>query len=62
VSRARRRVGEKTAGKLARAGVESLEDLRGADAEAVADDVQGVSADRIREWQAAVTADAAAGS
>ena len=55
-------VGEKTADKLARAGVESLEDLRGADAEAVADDVQGVSADRIREWQAAVTADAAAGS
>jgi DNA topoisomerase-1 len=55
-------VGEKTADKLARAGVESLEDLRGADAEAVADDVQGVSADRIREWQATVTADAAAGS
>jgi DNA topoisomerase-1 len=53
-------VGEKTADKLAAAGVESLEDLRGADADAVASEVQGVSADRIREWQAQVTADAAA--
>jgi DNA topoisomerase-1 len=53
-------VGEKTADKLAAAGVESLEDLRGADADAVASEVQGVSADRIREWQAQVTPDAAA--
>jgi DNA topoisomerase-1 len=53
-------VGEKTAEKLAAAGVESLEDLRGADAESVASEVQGVSADRIREWQAAVSVDAGA--
>ena len=53
-------VGEKTAEKLAAAGVESLEDLRGADAESVASEVQGVSADRIREWQAAVSVDASA--
>ncbi len=55
-------VGEKTADKLAAAGVESLEDLRGADAEAVASEVQGVSADRIREWQAQVNVDATASS
>ncbi|WP_254838811.1 DNA topoisomerase I [Natronomonas marina] len=53
-------VGEKTADKLAAAGVESLEDLRGADADAVASEVQGVSADRIREWQAQVNVDASA--
>ncbi len=51
-------VGEKTADKLAAAGVESLEDLRSADADAVAGEVQGVSADRIREWQAAIDVDA----
>ena len=53
-------VGEKTADKLAAAGVESLEDLRHADADAVASEVQGISADRIREWQAQVTVDATA--
>ena len=54
-------VGEKTADKLAAAGIESIEDLRGADAESVASEVRGVSADRIREWQAKVDAEATAG-
>jgi DNA topoisomerase-1 len=45
-------VGAKTAEKLARVGIESLEDLAGADPEGVAGEVQGVSADRVREWQA----------
>ncbi|MCQ4332209.1 DNA topoisomerase I [Natronomonas sp. F2-12] len=53
-------VGAKTAEKLAAAGIESIEDLRAADADAVADDVQGVSGDRLREWQAAANASAAA--
>ena len=53
-------VGEKTADKLAAAGIESLEDLRGADAESVASEVQGVSADRIREWQTRVGTEATA--
>jgi DNA topoisomerase-1 len=47
---------------LAAAGIESIEDLRGADAESVASEVQGVSADRIREWQAKVDVEATAGS
>jgi DNA topoisomerase-1 len=45
-------VGSKTAEKLANAGIASLADLQDADAEVVADEVQGVSADRVREWQA----------
>ena len=45
-------LGAKTAEKLADAGIESLDDLNGADAEAVATAVQGVSADQLREWQA----------
>ncbi|PSP75421.1 DNA topoisomerase I [Halobacteriales archaeon QS_1_68_20] len=45
-------VGEKTAEKLVNAGVESVDDLRDADPEAVAGDVDGVSAERVREWQA----------
>ncbi|WP_255197306.1 DNA topoisomerase [Halorarius litoreus] len=45
-------VGSKTAEKLAAAGIESLDDLTGADADIVADEVQGVSADKVREWQA----------
>ncbi|WP_255148664.1 DNA topoisomerase I [Halorarius halobius] len=49
-------VGSKTAEKLEAAGIESLDDLRGADADAVANEVQGVSADRVREWQAQVGA------
>ena len=53
-------VGAKTAEKLAAAGIESLEDLRTADVEAVAANVQGVSEDRLREWQAAANAGAVA--
>ncbi|NKE34421.1 DNA topoisomerase I [Natronococcus sp. JC468] len=45
-------VGAKTAAKLEDAGIESLEDLTDADPDAVADDVDGVSADRVRSWQA----------
>ncbi|MFC6836563.1 DNA topoisomerase I [Halomarina ordinaria] len=45
-------IGKKTAEKLAAAGIESLEDLQSAEADTVAAEVQGVSADRIREWQA----------
>ena len=44
-------IGAKTAEKLAAAGIESLDDLRNAVADDVAAEVQGVSADRIREWQ-----------
>ncbi|MFW5958578.1 MAG: DNA topoisomerase I [Natronomonas sp.] len=53
-------IGEKTSEKLATAGIETLEDLRTADADTVAGQVQGVSADRIREWQAQVNAESAA--
>ena len=53
-------VGAKTAEKLAAAGIGSIDDLRGADAAAVAENVQGVSEDRLREWQAQVNAGAAA--
>ncbi|MFA9426695.1 DNA topoisomerase I [Natronorubrum sp. A-ect3] len=45
-------VGAKTVEKLANAGIESIDDLSEADPDAVADDVDGVSADRIRTWQA----------
>ncbi|WP_336361037.1 DNA topoisomerase I [Haladaptatus sp. ZSTT2] len=45
-------VGKKTADKLKDAGIKSLEDLKNASPEDVADQVQGVSADRVREWQA----------
>jgi len=45
-------VGAKTAEKLEAAGVGSVGDLADADAEELADEVEGVSADRIREWQA----------
>jgi DNA topoisomerase-1 len=44
-------VGEATAERLGEAGVESLEDLAAADPEEVAGRVQGVSVDRLREWQ-----------
>ena len=53
-------VGAKTAEKLAAAGIGSIDDLRGADAAAVAEEIQGVSEDRLREWQAAVNAGAVA--
>ncbi|WP_121742640.1 DNA topoisomerase I [Natronorubrum halophilum] len=45
-------VGAKTVEKLADAGVESLADLTEADPDAIAADVEGVSADRVRTWQA----------
>ncbi|WP_246999200.1 DNA topoisomerase I [Halosolutus gelatinilyticus] len=45
-------VGAKTVEKLAEAGIESLDDLTESDPDAVAEDVEGVSADRIRDWQA----------
>jgi DNA topoisomerase-1 len=45
-------IGAKTAEKLAEAGIEDVADLRTADAETVAGDVQGVSQARLREWQA----------
>jgi DNA topoisomerase-1 len=49
-------VGPKTVEKLAEAGVRTLADLRAADAEALAAEVQGVSADRVRGWQAEIPA------
>ncbi|ARS91502.1 DNA topoisomerase I [Natrarchaeobaculum aegyptiacum] len=45
-------VGAKTVEKLADAGIESLDDLTDADPDDVAADVDGISADRIRTWQA----------
>jgi DNA topoisomerase-1 len=45
-------IGAKTAEKLADAGIESIDDLTDADPESVAGDVDGVSEDRIRKWQA----------
>jgi DNA topoisomerase-1 len=47
-------VGAKTVEKLADAGIETLSDLRDADPEVVAGEVQGVSADRVRKWQAQI--------
>ncbi|ELY61625.1 DNA topoisomerase I [Natronolimnohabitans innermongolicus] len=45
-------IGAKTVEKLAGAGIENLEDLTEADPDTVAEDVDGVSADRVRTWQA----------
>ncbi|MGB9986432.1 DNA topoisomerase I [Salarchaeum japonicum] len=45
-------VGAKTAEKLEAAGVSSVGDLADVEPEALADEVDGVSADRVREWQA----------
>jgi DNA topoisomerase-1 len=50
-------VGPKTAEKLAAAGVESPAALRAADPETLAAEVQGVSADRVRGWQAELPED-----
>lgn len=44
-------VGPATAEKLHDAGVEAPGDLRDVDPDTVAGEVQGVSADRVREWQ-----------
>ncbi|UPM41963.1 DNA topoisomerase I [Halocatena salina] len=49
-------IGEKTAEKLESAGITSIEELQDAAAEEVASEVSGVSADRIREWQAQAAA------
>ncbi|WP_247731551.1 DNA topoisomerase I [Halovivax limisalsi] len=45
-------IGAKTAEKLAEAGIESVDDLSEADPDAIASDVDGVSADSVRSWQA----------
>lgn len=45
-------IGAKTAEKLAAAGIESVGDLKGVEADALAGEVDGVSADRVRKWQA----------
>ncbi|WP_136687116.1 DNA topoisomerase I [Halorhabdus amylolytica] len=49
-------IGPATAEKLEDVGVEAPEDLQDVDPDAVAGDVQGVSADRIREWQTELSA------
>jgi DNA topoisomerase-1 len=53
-------LGERTAEKLAEAEVESLSDLQSVDPDTVATEVQGVSADQIREWQSLLDAGEAA--
>ncbi|WP_435335401.1 DNA topoisomerase I [Haloarchaeobius sp. TZWWS8] len=45
-------IGTKTAEKLKEAGIESVDDLKNADADDVAGKVDGISADRVRGWQA----------
>ncbi|MFC7221833.1 DNA topoisomerase I [Halalkalicoccus sp. GCM10025322] len=45
-------VGAKTAEKLTAAGIESVVDLREVEPETVASEIEGVSADRVRKWQA----------
>ncbi|SDK27858.1 DNA topoisomerase I [Natronorubrum texcoconense] len=45
-------VGAKTVEKLADAGIESLDDLTDADPDTIAADVDGISAERVRSWQA----------
>ncbi|MFB6300053.1 MAG: DNA topoisomerase I [Halobacteriales archaeon] len=45
-------IGTKTAEKLETVGIETVTDLTDADVEAIADDVDGISADRLRDWQA----------
>ncbi|MCU4717680.1 DNA topoisomerase I [Halapricum hydrolyticum] len=49
-------VGSKTAEKLSAAGVESPADLAGVEPDAIAEQVRGVSADQIRDWQADIKA------
>ena len=44
-------IGEATAEKLGTAGVDSPADLRDADPEGLADRLQGVTADQLRDWQ-----------
>jgi len=45
-------IGEKTAEKLKSAGVEDVTSLKEAEPDALADQVDGVGADTVREWQA----------
>jgi DNA topoisomerase-1 len=45
-------IGEKTAAKLKAAGVDDVEGLKSAEASTLADEVDGVSPDRVRDWQA----------
>ncbi|MEY7850700.1 DNA topoisomerase I [Natrarchaeobius sp. A-rgal3] len=45
-------IGAKTAEKLASAGIESIDDLTDADPDDVAASVDGISADRVKTWQA----------
>jgi len=45
-------IGEKTAEKLKSAGVEDVSSLKEAEPDALADQVDGVGADTVREWQA----------
>ncbi|MFH5797596.1 DNA topoisomerase I [Haladaptatus sp. CMAA 1911] len=45
-------IGSKTAEKLAEAGIDTIDDLKDAEVESVADEVSGVSEDRLRSWQA----------
>ncbi|MFW5956132.1 MAG: DNA topoisomerase I [Halorhabdus sp.] len=49
-------VGPATVEKLQDAGVDGPDDLQDVDPDAIAGDVQGVSADRIREWQTELSA------
>jgi DNA topoisomerase-1 len=49
-------IGEKTAEKLQAAGIESPEDLETADVEEVTSQVQGVTAEKLRDWQAQMAA------
>ncbi|WP_158854866.1 DNA topoisomerase I [Halorhabdus sp. CUG00001] len=49
-------IGPATAEKLEDVGVEAPEDLEAVDPDTIAGDVQGVSADRIREWQTELSA------
>ncbi|MFB9804988.1 DNA topoisomerase I [Haladaptatus pallidirubidus] len=45
-------IGAKTAEKLADVGIENVNDLKNAEVESVAEEVNGVSEDRLRGWQA----------
>ncbi|MBX0321946.1 DNA topoisomerase I [Halomicroarcula sp. F13] len=49
-------IGAATAEKLAAAGVESLDDLRDADPDGIAAEVQGVSAGQVQDWQSELEA------
>jgi DNA topoisomerase-1 len=45
-------IGEKTAAKLKTAGVDDVSALKDADPDSLADEVEGVGADTVRNWQA----------